>query len=193
MIDGIQTANYANNPVILWRHESHNLPIAICSNLNKINNKLIGDIEFSQKLADKYPDVQMFIDYIEEKYLRTVSIGFKPINKRVEKQGDNLVIIHEVCDLVECSVVTIPMNPNATIMREYNMQTKEGRVLATKHRDKLIQCQLLINELLEDSAMNEDKPNEDKKPIFDENLLENSFRNINKKELENLLLNKTII
>ena len=181
-IFGIQTDAYSKNPIVLECHWGE--VVARCINLQKTQTQLIGDIEFNQSFADKYPENQEIIDRIEAGYINAVSIGFKPITTNKEFIDDKMIYIYETSELVECSFAKIPMNSGAIRLNELKedyLNRKAGRVISSSNREKLQTIKKLCDELLADSEI------VDVTPIPD--TIENEMKRIDKDKLKEILIN----
>jgi HK97 family phage prohead protease len=100
---------YATNPVVLWAHNSRDLPIGQARNVGVVDGALQATIYFSKA----NPEAETIWQLVLEKTLRSVSVGFLPNTIRVEKRdGEDVCVL---CDneLYEISVTSIPANPEA--------------------------------------------------------------------------------
>ena len=104
-VDGIATKDFMKNPVVLWGHDSFNLPIAKATKVWKDGNKLMARAKFY--LKDDFP--RKVYNYIVDGYLNAVSIGGK-----VEEWGDDGITIKKM-NMKEFSVVSVPANPEALL------------------------------------------------------------------------------
>lgn len=100
---------YATNPVVLWAHNSRDLPIGQARNVGVVDGALQATIYFSKA----NPEAETIWQLVLEKTLRSVSVGFIPNTIRVEKRDGEDVFV--LCDneLYEISVTSIPANPEA--------------------------------------------------------------------------------
>ena len=75
-IAGVKLDNYLKNPVVIWNHQSENIPaIGNGRNLRVENGNLVGDIEF-HRLTQLSCELA---DLAEAGVLTAVSIGFIPL------------------------------------------------------------------------------------------------------------------
>lgn len=100
---------YLSNPVVLWAHESHDLPIGQAKNVGVVDGKLQATLVFS-KATKKAEQVWQ---QVLEKTLRAVSVGFRSASMRMEMRNDEEVWILSDNELWEISVCSIPANPEA--------------------------------------------------------------------------------
>lgn len=102
---------YLANPVVLFGHNTRELPIGRAPRVEVVDGQLECTIEFADKtLSAKAEEVfQMVI----AGYLKAVSVGFLPHSYRWEKEGDREVFVLDDNELYEISVVPVPANPDA--------------------------------------------------------------------------------
>ena len=103
---------FKKNPIALFGH-SGGFPIGTWKNVRVEGNALKG------RLSPAAPGTSARIDEIrslaEQGILRAVSVGFQPIPGWVEpiEGGAKRGLRYKKCELLECSLVSIPANPNA--------------------------------------------------------------------------------
>ncbi len=122
LTDGIDTAAFQKNPVMLWNHnrDDHGtvnaqLPIGIWKDLRVENGVLTGEPvfdetdEFAVKIKQKY----------ESGVLNACSMGFMPLEwsdaPEMLKEGQTVATVTR-CRLLEVSICDIPSNSNATVV-----------------------------------------------------------------------------
>lgn len=103
---------FKRNPVTLFSHMSWDPPIGRASNVSVQNDQLVGDIEFAS--ADVYDFADTIYRLVKGKFLKAVSVGFKPdewafTNDKNRPYG----IDFKKQTLLEISVCPVPCNPNA--------------------------------------------------------------------------------
>ncbi len=107
--------DYLKNPVVLWAHDSRDLPIGRSVDVAVRNNgegaRLECRIEFAS--AELNPKAEQVFRMLQTKYLRAVSVGFVPKSYRWEMRGGVEVWVWSDCILKEVSVVPIPANSEA--------------------------------------------------------------------------------
>ena len=120
--DGIDTAAFQKNPVMLWNHnrDGHGtvdaqLPIGIWKDLRIENGVLTGEPvfdendPFAQKIKQKY----------EAGILNACSMGFMPLEwsdaPEMLKKGQTRATVTR-CRMMEVSICDIPSNANATVV-----------------------------------------------------------------------------
>ena len=104
---GWKLANFKRNPIALFGHDS-SFVIGNWKNLRVEAGKLIGElVMLPAGFSARVDEIRAFI---EAKMLRAVSVGFRGL--KAEPIGNGGTRFTE-SELVECSVVAIPANPNA--------------------------------------------------------------------------------
>lgn len=103
--------NFKNNPIALFNHNS-SFPIGKWKNIRVTDKDLRADLELAPRgTSDRIDEIRNLID---ADILRATSVGFKPIEFEAinpkDPWGGTNYTKHE---LVECSVVAVPANPNA--------------------------------------------------------------------------------
>ena len=113
-IAGWDLSNYKKNPVVLWMHRQHDLPIGKAKVWIE-NQQLMATIKFHQD-ADN-PQAERVWSLVKRKALRALSVGFtanekdiQPIRDENERTTGYRFLKQ---DLLEISVVNVPANPAA--------------------------------------------------------------------------------
>lgn len=111
---GWKLANYKNNPVVLWAHNSRILPVARAIRTEVLGDKLQQDFEFTD--ADMQHSMGMGYGHtvgrmFQEGFLNAVSVGFSPLLWQFDEDRWGVDFLEQ--ELLETSPVTIPANPNA--------------------------------------------------------------------------------
>jgi HK97 family phage major capsid protein/HK97 family phage prohead protease len=101
---------FRRNPVILWGHCAGDPPIGKATSVAVKGKALVGEIEFAP--TEKGVEVATLV---AGGYVRAVSVGFIPIKYGPRKGADGEGIAFEEQELLECSFVSIPANPNALV------------------------------------------------------------------------------
>lgn len=102
---------FKTNPVILYGHQSYELPIGQATRCEVVNGQLECTIKFAT--AEANPEAEKVWRLVQEKVLRAVSVGFRPTDGRYEIRNGEEVFVFYGCELREISVVAIPANPEA--------------------------------------------------------------------------------
>lgn len=106
---------FEKNPVLLWAHDSRSLPIGSVVNVRSEGPALRGEMKFA-----KHAFAQDVKGLVDSKILRSVSVGFRPVEWKIAEDrddGESWVppIDFQKQELLELSIVPIPANPNALI------------------------------------------------------------------------------
>jgi HK97 family phage major capsid protein/HK97 family phage prohead protease len=114
-VDGWEFANFIKNPVALFSHRA-DFPIGTWANIRKQDKALRGNLILAPKGIS--PRIDEIRGLVEAGILRAVSVGFKPLASRPVDPTRNDPFgmtpqIYTKSELVECSLVSIPANPNA--------------------------------------------------------------------------------
>lgn len=109
--DGWDFKNYLNNPVVLFGHDSYDLPIGKTIDISVEDGKTLATIQFAAEMYDKAMTIW---NMVKAGILNTVSVGF--INKEYldNQEQDNIVLTKN--ELLEISIVPVPANPNAIVL-----------------------------------------------------------------------------
>jgi HK97 family phage prohead protease/HK97 family phage major capsid protein len=110
---GWQLDRLKSDPVVLFNHNRDQI-VGRWTDVRVKDGKLLGRIVWAK--SNKWPMGQYIRDLVREGVLRTVSVGFQPIAKEPltkdasPHHGPFRFTKHE---LLECSIVSVPANPNA--------------------------------------------------------------------------------
>jgi HK97 family phage major capsid protein/HK97 family phage prohead protease len=110
---GWQLERIKSDPVVLFNHDRNQI-VGKWINVRVKDGQLVGRIAWTN--SDKWPFAQYLRDLVREGILRTVSVGFQPIAKEpLTKEADvkRGPFRFTKQDLLECSLVSVPANPNA--------------------------------------------------------------------------------
>ncbi len=132
---------FTRNPVILWAHQSRELPIGQAVSTRMVEGRLHARIRFASEKAN--PLAERVWQSVQEGTLRAVSVGFVPRDVRTEKSDGREVVVLSDNELYEISVTPIPANPEA-LMRA------RKRALATQKTSA-------VNESATEAMMSEDR------------------------------------
>lgn len=111
VIKGIDTRPFEANPVALYMH-NHQEPIGAWSNLKKSDAMLTGRLNFAAEGTSKMVDFARSM--VSQGMLKAVSVSFIPVERMATKDGRGSIITKS--ELLEVSLVTIPMNPQALMI-----------------------------------------------------------------------------
>jgi HK97 family phage prohead protease len=129
MASGWQLAAFRKNPIALYAHDSNALPIGRWANVQVDGKKLVGTLELAETgTPAATPTVEAIRSLLDQKILKSVSVGFLPLEAEPldkENPWDGLRVTK--AELVECSVVPVPANPSATMIRALEALPRETR------------------------------------------------------------------
>ena len=136
LVDGVDLKRFKANPIMFYNHLTSSkvtfekgkvLPIGRWENIKKENGQVVADAlidmddEFSAKVANK----------VEKKIITSASIGLsvKAVSDDVaDKVKGQVGVTITKCELLECSLVDVPSNPNARIVSKiYAEKSKQGK------------------------------------------------------------------
>jgi HK97 family phage major capsid protein/HK97 family phage prohead protease len=110
-LDRIKTA-----PPVLFNHNKDEI-VGRWENIRQAGNQLVGRIVWAD--FKNWPKGQYIRDLVRGGFLRTVSVGFRPLarqplTKEANKEFGPFRFTKS--ELLECSLVTVPANPNAVAL-----------------------------------------------------------------------------
>ena len=107
--------NYDRNPVVLWAHDDHSLPIAkaIASLRQQTENELIETHEFAD-----HPRAEEVWNAVRGGFVSATSVRWLP-GKTTMRQvnGRSVLVFTEGHELLESSYVPIPADPGCLVVR----------------------------------------------------------------------------
>ena len=116
-LDGWDLKAYKKNPVVLFAHRHHDVPVARTKRvwIDKTTKQLLFDIEFPE------PEVSSVGDSLYKLYksgfMKATSVGFMPDYEKIEyperKKSKGPSRIFNQQELLELSLVSVPDNPRA--------------------------------------------------------------------------------
>jgi HK97 family phage prohead protease len=110
---------YRKNPVVLWAHDHYGLPVARSQKVWTSEEKLDALAEFTP--YDLNPFGDMVYRMLRGRYLRTASVGFRPLKlapAEEEERRQRYGLDFDKQELLEWSVVPVPANSEA-LMRAH--------------------------------------------------------------------------
>lgn len=129
--------NFKANPIALFNHDS-DMPIGEWKNVRVEGGALRGELVLGPPGA--CPTTDKMRAFIEAGMMRAVSVGFRPIARpepiEGSKQGG---LRYRAVELVECSLVSVPANPNAlAVARSLNLSDDAQRLIFGKSAPEII-------------------------------------------------------
>ncbi len=108
---GIDTTAFETNPVVMWAHDYAQLPIGRCVSIERLQNKLVGIVEFVA--ADLNPFAEQVFRLVKAGFLRACSIGFRPLEWEYDDERGGVTF--QKSELLEWSICPIPANAEALV------------------------------------------------------------------------------
>ena len=102
--------NFKNNPMALFSHDADQ-PIGQWKNVRVEGGALRGELDLLP--LGRSPRVDEIRAFVETGMLRAVSVGFRPLAAEPIEGSKQGGVRFKASELVECSLVSIPANPNA--------------------------------------------------------------------------------
>lgn len=115
--DGWDFRRFKRNPIALFGH-NHNMIIGQWKNVRVEGKRLLGELKLAAKGTSRIVDEVRSL--VEQRILRTVSVGFAP--KEYEPMEGGYKLLKN--ELLECSLVAVPANADA-IMRSKGIYISE--------------------------------------------------------------------
>lgn len=131
--------DYLANPVVLWAHQSRELPIGRSVDVGLRSGATGGGVRLEHRVEFMTPDLNEKADQVFRmipKFLKAVSVGFLPKTYRWEMRNNVEVFVWADCVLKEISVTPVGANPQAlakmkTLAVDLRKSAKDaGRALA---------------------------------------------------------------
>lgn len=112
---GWRLDRFKQNPVILFGHDSRDLPIGKAISVGIEGNALVVNVQFAS--AEANPMAENVFRLIQEGCLNAVSVGFIPIRWEFVDDQENGRCGFDIleAELLEVSVVPIPAHPDALV------------------------------------------------------------------------------
>lgn len=113
MTNGWRFDNFKSNPVVLWAHNSRELPIGTAEIINE-TSRTLADVDFAK--AEDNPFAESVFRLVKAGVIRATSVGFRPLappEPRFDTDGDWIGFKFIAQELLELSVVAIPALPTA--------------------------------------------------------------------------------
>jgi HK97 family phage major capsid protein/HK97 family phage prohead protease len=120
--DGWRLDNFQRNPVALFGHNA-SFPIGKWHDVGVRKGQLTGRLELLDPVSDRMREIHAAV---AGGVLRAVSVGFHSDNVEPLKSGG---IRFVEAELVECSLVSVPANPNALAIAKSLGISREGQQL----------------------------------------------------------------
>lgn len=160
---GGQLQNYYLNPVVMWGHNYAD-PWAIVGRAEEMQVTQEG-IQFRPVLrpaANEFDPQNIIALLWEQDYVRTSSIGFRPLEARPNERGG---VDYTSWELLEVSLTGIPMNQDALRLAVKSLGlddlageivTRAGRVLSRANEGKIRAAHEALGDVLAQLAMDDE-------------------------------------
>lgn len=127
-------ASFKRNPIALWGHDS-DFVIGTWQDVRVEAGKLIGRLELlRQGISERLDEIRAAV---EAGVLRAVSVGFRPLAAE-PLSGPGGGQRYTSAELLECSLVSIPANPNAlAIAKQLHLSDRGTRTIFGKSADQI--------------------------------------------------------
>lgn len=114
---GWNTRNYERNPVVLWGHDDHSLPIARATETRIEGGDMVQVHEFAN-----HARAEEVFQAVRGGFVNATSVRWIPGETEVRKVGTgkdarNVLVFTKGHELLEVSYVPIPADPNALVLR----------------------------------------------------------------------------
>jgi HK97 family phage major capsid protein/HK97 family phage prohead protease len=130
-VDGWEWGEFSSNPIALFGHDT-GFPIGKWADVRKAGGKLLGRLDLAR--AGTSARIDELRSLVEQGILRTVSVGFLPIESKPMDAKKGVRFIKQ--RLVECSLVAVPANPNAlAVARSLHISDETIRLAFGEHAD----------------------------------------------------------
>ena len=130
--DGWELDNFRKNPIALFGHSS-GFPIGTWTDVGVSKGKLTGRLELMPPVSDRLREIHAAIN---AGVLRAVSVGFHPIDMEPLKDSKSGGYRFTKQELVECSLVSVPANPNAlSLAKAIGLSPETQRLIFGEHAD----------------------------------------------------------
>ena len=135
-VEGWQFDSFNRNPIALFNHNA-SFPVGTWANIRVGEKALRGDLILAPKGIS--PRIDEIRGLVEAGILRAVSVGFKPLSSRPVDATKNDPFgmapqIYTKSELVECSLVSIPANPNAlAVAKSLNISAETQKMVFAEH------------------------------------------------------------
>lgn len=110
-IDGWDVTSYKQNPVVLFGHDYHSLPVGKSISIVSGKKSLDAEVEFAS--AEIYPFAETVRRMVAGGFLNAASVGFKPKKYAYNEERRGVDVLES--ELLEWSIVPVPANPECLV------------------------------------------------------------------------------
>jgi HK97 family phage prohead protease len=130
---GWQLDNFKRNAVVLWGHNSDQLPIGRATSIDVAGGKLHSTMQFA---AGRY--AQTVEQAVRTGTVNATSVGFRPIYWDWSKDRKNGIDFHSA-ELLEYSLVSVPANASCTLVGMSDPTSKSWRERRCEARERTLE------------------------------------------------------
>lgn len=122
VIDGMDFKNFKKNPIVLFSHQSRELPVGKVVKVEKDVNKKI--VYFDIYFAKANPFSETLLQLVDEEILKSTSLGFRVTDWEYDEKQQAFMLTKS--EIFEISIVPVPANQDAVLQKEMEeMTTKD--------------------------------------------------------------------
>jgi len=118
-VDGWHLDAYRQNPVVLWGHQSGDLPLGVAESVGVSAGRLKATVRFAEPGKDyqtdewpsHLPTPETVLSMIRGGFLRATSVGFLPVTSAWNDKRGGVDFMEQ--ELLEFSIVPVPANAEA--------------------------------------------------------------------------------
>jgi len=140
--DGWDLKNFKNNPVLLWGHQSGELPVGTVTDIKQQGNSLVFKARFPKEGVSQKAD-EVYGLY-KDGILRAFSVRFTSRDYKQNKEGG---LTFEKAELLEISAVTVPANAEALVQQVKQLKESDNNMADTKAPEKKEEKVLTMEEV----------------------------------------------
>lgn len=142
---------YKRNPVVLFAHNSRELPVGKAEDVRVEHGSLVARFVFAT--AEANPLAEHVWQSIRQGTLRGVSVGFMPNDVRYEKRDGKDVYVLDDNELFEISMTPVPANPDGLAkMKSRALQNYKAGTVPSRDEDTHMDPEKLKAELAAKTA-----------------------------------------
>lgn len=119
-VTGVELERFQANPILLFNHDDYNrLPIGKVNTIRQDGDLLLADIQL-EDVTDGEVSGRHVYSLLKAGFLNGFSIRFEPLDWHTETVDEREITVFDKWRLLEVSVVNIPANPEAVVIRSHS-------------------------------------------------------------------------
>lgn len=119
-VTGVDLERFQTNPILLFNHDDYNrLPIGKVNAIRQDGDLLLADIQL-ENVTDGEVSGRHVYSLLKAGFLNGFSIRFEPLDWHTETIDERDITVFDKWRLLEVSVVNIPANPEAVVIRSHS-------------------------------------------------------------------------